>query len=153
MKLSSFRRIFKQDYSPEIQPDIETLSITLNDSFEEVYNSLNNQLTFEDNIRCTLVTFTATVDSSGKPITPLVLKANGFQDRIVGVIPINAVASNKVDKPQSGLFIDFTVNNNTNSSSNVTNAGNTSGNPLTITINNIKGLPNNVSFTVTAIII
>lgn len=152
-KLGSYRRIFKQDYTPENQEDIDTLSVTINDSFESVYDTLNNQVTFTDNINCTLVTFTTSLNTRFEPSAPLLIKLNSFQRTINGIIPINAVSSDKNTLPTGGLFIDYSINNNMSSSSNSTNQGNNASNPLTITINNIKGLPSGVKFTVTAIII
>lgn len=152
-KIGSYRRIFKQDYTPENQEDFDTLSVTVNDSFETLYGALTNQVTFSENINCTIVTFTVTVKSNFAPISPLVLKLNNFQRAVIGIIPINAVSSGKTIMPDSGLYINYTINNNITSSSNTTNSGNNASNPLTININNIKGLPVNVPFTVTAIII
>jgi hypothetical protein len=152
-KLGSYRRIFRQDYSPENQDDFETLGITVNDSFESVYDCLTNQVTFTENINCTLVTFNVTLNARFVPTTPLVIKLNNFQKTINGIIPVNAVANNRTTLPDGGLFIAYTINNNTSSSSNITNSGNNASNPLTITINGIKGLPANTPFAVTALII
>lgn len=152
-KIGSYRRIFKQDYSPDIQPDIDTLSVTLNDSFETIYGALNNQVTFTENINCTLVTFTVTVDSKSVPTAPLAIKLNSFQKTVNGMIIINAVAKDGTSTPDSGIFVDYTINNNITSSSNVTNTSNTSQSPLTINVNKIKGLPSSKVFTITAIIV
>jgi len=151
--LGSYRRIFKQDYRPEIQQDIETLSVTVNDSFEAIYNNFNNQVTFQDNINCTLITFKVNINDKLVPNTPLVIKLNKYQNAVNGIIAINAVADDKVTLPTGGIFIAYTINNNITSSSNTTNQGNTASNPLTITVNSIKGLPINTNFSVTAIII
>lgn len=153
MKLDAYRRIYKQDYTPENQEDIDTLSITINDSFENVYDALTNQVTFQDNINCTVVTFTATLDSNYKPITPLTIKLNNFQRNIIGFIVVNAVSTNGLVQPDSGVAISYSINNNVTSSSNTTNNGNNSANPLTVTINYIKGIPANVPFNITAIIV
>jgi len=152
-KLSGYRRIFKQDYSPENQEDINTLSATVNESFESIYDCLNNQVTLTENINCTLVTFTVSLDRDFKPVAPLAIKLNTFQKVVNGIIPINAVASNRTSQPTGGLFISYTINNNTTTSSNTTNQGNSAGNPLTINVNYIKGLPSGVPFSITAIII
>ena len=152
-KVGNYRRIFKQDYTPDNQADIETLSITLNDSFETVYDALTNNITITENINCTLVTFTVTLSTTFAPISPLTIKLNNYQKTVNGIIPINAVSSNNTTQPTGGLFIVYAINNNVTSSSNTTNSGNSASNPLTITVSNIKGLPANVPFTVTAIII
>ena len=149
-KLAPYRRIYKQDYSTNIQQDIDTLSITLNQSFGDIYDALTNQITFAENINCSIITFTTSVNSSGVPITPVVLKLKNYQKNINGIIPINVTGSST---PNSGVFLGYTINNNTTSSSNSTNTGNLSNNALTININSIKGLPASVSFTITVIVV
>lgn len=151
--LGNYRRIFKQDYTPDNQEDIDTLSITLNDSFEDIYDAFNHNITFQDNITCTIVTFTTSVSSTFAPTAPIVLKLSSTQKTVIGIIPISAVASDKNTLPNGGLYLDYTINNNTTSSTNTTNTGNAANSPFTININFIKGLPPSVPFTITAIII
>lgn len=114
---------------------------------------MSNQVTFSENINCTLVNFNVTVNSRFAPTAPLTIKLNSFQKTVNGILVLNAVAVDKVTLPNSGLFIAYTVNNNTTSSSNTTNQGNTSSNPLTINVSSIKGLPADKPFTITAIIV
>lgn len=151
--LGSYRRIYKQDYSPNIQKDIDTLSISLNQSFDTVYNALTNQITFADNINCTIQTFTTSVNSSNVPTSPIVLKLNSFQKNVIGIIPINVIGNNKNIFPTGGVYINYTLNNNTTSSSNSTNTGNAASSAITLNINNITGIPQNVPFKFTIIII
>lgn len=153
MKVGSYRRIYKADYSEENQKDIDTLSITINDSFETLYGALNNQLTFSENINCTISTFNVALNKNDAPIAPITIKLSAFQKNVIGIIPIAITASNKTSLPNSGIFIDYTINNNTTSSSNITNQGNSGTNPLTININYIKGLPQNATFNIAVIII
>ena len=148
--LGSYRNIYKQDYSPENQADIDTLSLTLNPAFQSIYSCLTNQVTLTDNINCTLSTFNTTVSSTFVPIAPLVIKLNSYQKSINGIVVINAVGtSNKNALPTSGVFLNYTLNNS-NTSASTTNNSNTSS--LTVNINYIVGLPPNVPFTITAII-
>lgn len=152
-KIGAYRRIFKQDYSEQNQQDIDTLSITVNDSFESIYDALTNQVTFSDNINCTLVTFSCTVGSDSVPLNPTTLKLATYQKSVNGILVINAVSSTKTVLPDAGIFINYAINNNVTSSSNTTNNGNSTTNPLTINISNIKGLPANTPFTLTVIVI
>lgn len=154
MILGSYRRIYTQDYSQENQADIDTLSISLNQSFESIYECLTNQITFKDNVNCTIVSFDTSVNSKNVPNAPVVLKLNSFQKNVTGIWVINAVSkNNNLISPTSGIFMTFSINNNITSSSNVTNTGNTSSSALTVNITNIVGLPANTPFTITAIII
>jgi hypothetical protein len=150
--LGTYRRIYKQDYSEENQKDIDTLSITVNDSFQSIYSALTNQITLKDNINCTLTTFTVTVDNNGSPTTKTNIKIANYQSTVSGICVINASCNDGTTNPTSGLFINYSINNNTVTSSNQTNAGNQSANPLTILVNKVIGLPANKLFTITAII-
>lgn len=154
MILGSYKRIYKQDYSPTNQPDIDTLSQNLNASLQSIYTCLTNQVTFSDNINCTIQTFTTTVDKNSSPISPITLKLANYQTKINGILVINVSGTNSsTDYPTGGVFLNYSINNNLSSSSNTTNSGNNSANPLTISINKIIGLPAGKSFTITSIII
>ena len=152
--LGSYKRIYKQDYSEPNQKDFGTLSINVNDSFTAIYSALTNQVTFADNINCTITNFTATVNSAFAPKTPLVIKLSSYQKTITGLWVIGATSSGtSTVLPTGGVFLDYSINNTTTASSNTTNAGNNGANPLTITINSIIGIPINTPFSITAIII
>ena len=153
MILGSYRRIMKQDYSPNNQKDIDTLSITVNDSFESIYNAFKNQITFADNINCTITTITTSVNSSSVPQSPLIIKLASYQKKINGILVMNVVASDGVSGPTGGVYLNYAINNNSTSSSNTTNSGNQAGNPLTITVNKILGLPAGKVFEITILII
>ena len=151
--LGSYKRIYKQDFSKPNQDDFGTLSINVNDSFTNVYEALTNQITFADNINCTITTFTTSVNSTFNPITPLLIKLNNYQKTISGIWVINATAVKGNTLPTGGMFLNYSINNTTGASSNTTNSGNNSANPLTITINSIFGIPKDTQFSITAIII
>lgn len=148
-KLGSYRRIYKQDYKPEIQDTIDTLSITVNDSFDGIYNAFNNNITFADNINCTIASFTVTVGSNGAPLNATTIKLNNFQKTVIGIIPINVTASNTNNRPNAGVNIGYTINNALPNQQNNVNKSN----PLTITVTNISGLPSGQEFTINAIIV
>lgn len=66
MKLPSFRRLFTSDYPKQFQSLVDTLSVSLNNGIEVLYEALNNALTLEDNINCTVKNITVTTDANGK---------------------------------------------------------------------------------------
>lgn len=153
MILGNYRRIIKSDYSEQNQEDIDKLSITLNESLEALYSLSAHQVTFTENINCTLQTFTATVNASGIPISPIIVKIENWQKNINGIICLNTKdTTNKSNIPMSGIFIDFSINNNITSTSNSTNTGNNNS-VFTININYIKGLVPNIPYLLTILII
>lgn len=122
-KLSSYRRIYKTDYEKPYQGLVDSMSLTINQSFDEVYQALNHNITFTDNIQATIATITVSVDASGTPLTNTSFKLANGQTVAQGLIAINAVCANNVNiLPDSGIFLAFT---------------NSTG---TINISNIKGL-------------
>ena len=78
-KLSNYRRILSTDYEPQYKAVIDQLATSLNNSFDEIYSALNNNLTFTDNISGTVTTITATVDASGNPNRTVQFKLNTNQ--------------------------------------------------------------------------
>lgn len=128
MQLPSFRRIFSTDYPSQFKQLIDTLSVSLNNGIEVLYNALNNEITLEDNIACTVKQVTLQVDSTGKPTQGGAFTLNN-NTQILGVVVLSAI-------------------NNSNSNAFVTGApfitGTQSG--TTYTINNITGLQPNVSY-------
>lgn len=134
MKLSSYRRLLEQDF-PENEDLIKKLGITLNSSFSELYDALNNKLTFKDNISSTVTEFTVVVDPSGTPKNKTTFKLQNGQTNIEGLIVINAICSDTTIFPTAGVFVSF-VRNESN-----------------INIQNIKGLPANQTFIVKVIVL
>lgn len=68
MLLPSFRRLMAQNFEKTYQNLINTLALSLNNGIQVLYDALNNQLTFRDNIKATVQDVTLTVDANGKPI-------------------------------------------------------------------------------------
>lgn len=127
MKLPSFRRLFKTDFSQEEQPLVEKLSGSLNNGIEVLYDALNNKISIRDNLQCTVKDVDVQVDSSGNP-----LGTTGFQlnnsNKVEGISVIRADnLTNSVTYPTNTPFISFTQNTSS------------------IIINNVTGLqPNNI---------
>jgi hypothetical protein len=131
MKLPSYRRIFKTDYSEDYQPLVEELAVSINYGFDTLYDALNKKLTFDENIQSTISEITVTVDNNGAPLkknTQFKLTEN--QKAVQGLIVIDAYETKNTDNPpNSGVFVSFVKNENY------------------ILLKNIKGLTPGVSYT------
>ena len=123
MKLSSYRRLFDQDFDPQYKDLIETLSITVNASFEEIYDALSNKLSFRDNFNSTIVELTVNVNSSGVPKNDTKFKLTNSQTTFEGLLVLDAKGSeDSTLLPVSGVFVSAVKSENS------------------IVIKNIKGL-------------
>jgi hypothetical protein len=133
MRLPTFKRLIKSDYKEEYQSLIETLSFSINNGIESVYQALNNALSLKDNIACTVKDVSLEVDANGSPKTKTVFVLN-TTNRILGICVLNAVnTKNPTVLPTSGVFISF-VQENKN-----------------IVISSVKGLPANQPFTLSLV--
>lgn len=129
MKLGSFRRIYKQDFPQDQQNLAEQLGTTMNDAFDQLFDALNNNISFKDNMQCTIAEFTVTVDSGGVPKQTTSIKLNSKQTSVEGVFVIGAVGANDPTiLPNTGVFVSAVK----------------SGNFLSI--QNIKGIAPNTTF-------
>lgn len=123
MKLSSYRRLYDQDFDPQYKGLIEQMGIIVNTSFEEIYDALSNKLTVSENINATIMEFNVTVDSSGKPKNNTQFKLRSGQTTFEGIFVIGAKGSKDPSIiPSGGIFVSAVKNNNN------------------IIIDNIKGL-------------
>jgi hypothetical protein len=101
-----------------------------------LYNALNNRLTFKENFNATIQEFTVTVDANGTPRNRTTFKLSNSQQSAEGLIVINVSgASDPTSLPNAGVFVSF-----------VKSEGN-------IIIQNIKGLPKDVSFKIKVIVL
>jgi hypothetical protein len=133
MKLPSFRRILKTDYAEEYRGLIETLSFSINNGIEVIYQAFNKAISLRENIACTVKDIDVVVDSTGAPKTKLVFSLD-TSNRILGVIVLNALnTKTPTILPTSGVFISFTQENKN------------------IIVNSIKGLPADQPFTLTIV--
>lgn len=133
MKLPNFRRLIKSDYKEEYQGLIETLSFSLNNGIEVLYQTLNKAVSLRDNVACTVKDIDVEVDSSGVPVGKLRFSLDNT-NRILGLFVLNAInTETPTILPTSGVFISFSQENKT------------------IIVNNIKGLPANQPFTLTIV--
>lgn len=135
-KLSSYRRIYEQDYEGANQELVKKLATPINASFEEIYDLNNNNITFADNINCTISTFNVSVDTSGKPLNNTQFKLATYQTSVRGVWVINAINnSNNGVYPPSTVGVSFIKSNNN------------------VIINNVTGLTPNTGYSITVVAI
>lgn len=67
-KITSSKRLNKDEFPDEYQDLVDTLSFSLNPFFEQIYGAFTNGLTFKDNFYGQAVTLTTKVDAQGKPV-------------------------------------------------------------------------------------
>lgn len=135
MKLSSYRRIYKQDYPAQYQSVIDQLATPINAAFSELYSALSNNLNFADNFSATLTTFGISVDENGIPLNNTQFKLTNNQTTANGILVLNTIGTDGITLPTSGLSISFKLSNGS------------------ILIQNIKGLVKNVSYNITVLVI
>jgi hypothetical protein len=131
-KLPGWRRIFEQDYPQQYQDLIKQLAVSLNYGMDTLYQTLNNGLTFADNIKSTINTFRVKVDSTGKPTTTVTItKSNTIN--IIGLIVVKAVnLTNSNSYVINAPFVSYTETTNTLVINNIT--GLIAGNSYNITV-------------------
>lgn len=118
MKLPSFKRLFTQDYPKENQKLIDTLSVSLNNGIEVLYNALNGEITLRDNIKGTVKDIVVVVNSSGTPLQTAAFTLNSTSKIDAVVVGIALNQTNTTVYPTSQPFISgsqagtiFTINN------------------------------------------
>lgn len=133
MRLPSFKRLVTQDYDKDDQKLVDTLSSSLNGGIESLYETLNNNVSLSDNIKCTVKQVTLQVDSQGKPkvSTSFLLDIKG---KIWGCSVVQAVnVTNPTTYPLGAPFISYTQND------------------TIVTITNVTGLQQNNTYVLTLI--
>jgi hypothetical protein len=76
MKISSFKRLIKEDVEDQFKPIMEKIGTSVNVFAEEVTEAFNNKLSIEDNFNQTKRQVTVTVNAGGVPIAPLQFKSD-----------------------------------------------------------------------------
>tara|TARA_R110000868_G_scaffold125051_1_gene330553 strand:- start:153 stop:566 length:414 start_codon:yes stop_codon:yes gene_type:complete len=107
-QLPSFRRIVRQDYDPKYQDLIDTLSVSLNQGIEVLYDLLNGKLSIKDNFASTIKEIDVEVDANGKPKTKTIIKKTST-DRTEGlwVLRVQNLTNSNV-YPSATPLISFT---------------------------------------------
>lgn len=129
MRLPSFKRIWATDFPKEFQKSADILGSLLNYGIEILYTTLSNNITLQDNIKCTVKDIIVTVDVNGTPVQTTQLRLNQT-GKLEGLTVLNAV--NSTDNtifPSSCPFLSWSQND------------------TVVTITNIKGLQANNIYT------
>lgn len=135
-KLTSFPSLKSEDYDAKDRPIITKLAYSLNNTITELQQALNKGLNVTDNLNMAYRTIEVTVDASGTPLTTVNIKT-GLSSNSTGIQVIKAVNKGVASAafPNSTPFISYSENNQI------------------ITVSNIAGLPANVKFQLTLLIL
>lgn len=133
MRLPGFKRINRQDFPPASQNIIERLGGLLNKPIEAINDIINGKLTLKDNVNCDIVTVTASVDSTGKPLGEVQINLSTTVS-IVGlqVVKVECL-TNSTTYPTSTPYISYTQRSGV------------------LIVNNIAGLPIGNKFKLTVV--
>lgn len=113
MKLPSFKRLFDSDFPAEFKQLINTLSVSLNNGIEVLYEALNNRITLRENISCTVKDITVIVDANGTPSQGNSIKLN-TTNKVDGCIVISAINTNSSSAfPPGAVMLSFNQSSNT----------------------------------------
>lgn len=107
MKLPNFRRLIKTDFPQNEQNLVEKIASSLNYGLEVVYEALNNKISLQDNILCTVKDLQITVNASGIPIVQTSFRPT-FPGTVIGLQVIKADnLTNTNTYPSSGISVSF----------------------------------------------
>jgi len=133
MQIPSFKRILNTDYAAQFQQLINTLGFTLNNAISNINDALDNEISLQDNILCTVKTFNIQVDATGKPTTTTTFPLS-FTGTCLGVSLINLInTTNTGTYPTGGVTISFSQTQNG------------------IQLNNLTGLLPNNTYSITVV--
>src|ERR1700746_1487194 len=112
MRIPGYKRIETQNFDDQYKDLVSTFGGSLNYQMEQYQAAFNKQISFTDNIQCTVKDVELTVDSTGNPTTQTVFKLDTVSIPVKGCQVINAVnLDNSSTYPTSQPFISFTQNN------------------------------------------
>ena len=109
MKLPSFKTIKKTDYEADYQRLVETLSISLNNGIQVLYDALNHRITLRDNVACTIKDIEVEVDAYGIPKSSTIIKTE-LATKVDGcqvIYALNRTNSAAYVQTTGGPFISF----------------------------------------------
>ena len=133
MIIPSFKRILNTDYAQQFQQLINTLGFSINNAITNINAALDNEISLQDNILCTVKTFNVQVNSTGTPTTSTTFPLS-FTGQCLGISLINVLNSTTSGAfPTGGVTVSWTQ----------TQTG--------IQLNNITGLAPNNTYSITLI--
>lgn len=137
MKLSQLTRITEEDFAQEDLELIQKLARSLNPFLEQVSQAMSKNIDF-DNLNQEVLTFTLKVDALGKPLTTSQIR-HSLKTRPKGLVCVSARnLTNPTTYPTGTPFVSFSFSGSDYS---------------VLTINAISGLPANMDFELTLIVI
>lgn len=136
-RIPDLRQLKKEDFDKDDQDMIGKLEFPVNNFMQQVINLFKNGIDFT-NLNQQVVVFTASVDSTGTPVSTIQFK-NTLSTKIIGIGCINAINKSSTQRyPASTPFISFTTNNNLITITNIAGlgipAGQTNSDVYTFTI-------------------
>lgn len=123
----SVKKINTNDFTSANKEDLSKLARSLNPFFDDIERIIRKGLTVQDNLPFQYLDFTVEVDSSGIPINKTQLSTN-LTTTIKGLCIGNIEPISSVVYPNYMPYINYSVDGNM------------------ININIIKGLPNNIKY-------
>lgn len=110
MKLSTFKRLDKQDFDEQFKDLIDKLGFVLNNDIQSLYDALNGKLSLTDNFLCTIKEVPIVVDSNGIPKNAAQFQIDKPNMRILGCQVVNAINTrNSNTYPTGAPFINYTA--------------------------------------------
>ena len=133
MKLNNIKRIIEEDFSQDDRLLVRKLSFSLNPFLEQISTLFNKNIDF-DNLNQEVINVSVELDALGIPKTQIDIKTS-LKTKIKGCHCIRAINLTNNSYPTSAPFITFTPNGNL------------------LRINHVAGLPANVKYELSVILI
>jgi len=109
MRVTNYKRIAKEDFSAEMQEDMEKLASSINPFADQIIQAFNGNIGF-DNLNQELVTFEVQVNDKGKPSTQVEVKSN-LKGKVQGYVVIRVEPVNHSDLPTATPFVSYKLTN------------------------------------------
>lgn len=121
-RIPDLRQIVKEDFDKADQSLVDKLGYPINNFMQQVITVLKRGIDF-NNLNQQIVTFTASVDTTGTPTVPIQFQST-LLTKIIGLQCINAVNTSSIIRyPQAGLFVSYSINGNLITITNIAGLG------------------------------
>ena len=107
-KITSSKRLNKDEFPDEYQDLVDTLAFTVNPFFEQIYGAFTNGLTFKDNFYGQSITITTKVDAQGRPVNNQVKYT--LKSRPQTIIVLNVVNNTDNAGLTGAPYVGFSLN-------------------------------------------
>ena len=88
-KLPTLKRLFKNEFKPEYSDLVEKLIVSINNGFDNIYDSLNNKITLKNNMLCDIKDVETSVSLSGDLLNDINLYLtfkNNVNSVVIGMV-------------------------------------------------------------------